>query len=1140
MTASARTNLFMSRPLPILLFLLSLLAASLPAQQIDLTGWFPFNPVGPVAARTAVDASDLLVDVPGEDPAQVVDRRGFLVVGPDGHFYFSNTGRRARFFGTNLTFHSNFPPNSDAPQQPGEYRDTVPADAAEQLATRLARMGVNLVRFHHMDSQNRPGGIWDPAFPNDTQHLDPLQLRRLDHVIYQFKRRGIYTNLNLHVSRFFRSGDGVVESNRFQPSRYNKGATQFDPVMIELQKKYASDLLGRVNPYTGLRLADDPAVAFIEITNEDSLLYSFRNDWLNHDPARPETLPPSYSAQLDTLWNQWLRQRYGETAALAQAWRGGEGDTTNRLNNPGFEAGLESWTRNLISGAQASFSVAAEGAHQGAQAARVEVTGATGTIWHVQLLQRGLTIETGQRYEVTFAVRATPGFRVQVVVQQDISPFTFYHDLGTFSPTGQWQVISTSFRSNFTDVGRTMLVFNLGAATGTVWLDAASFATLVPQGLGEDESLAAGNVRRPRRADLARYSDARARDLARFYFELERDYFDQMAHHVRDVIGARGLVAGTAPFWFYPLDTEIQARLDFVDNHIYFDHPSWPSVPAWSPTGWVMRNRPFASDPFPSLFNIAASAVAGKPFTLSESNQPFPNDYQAEWLLWMSAFGNFQDWDEVLQFDYGGRPDAYFAAVSRNFFAIAGNATQAAQMPVAARIFLGAQNRPAAGRLDLVAGHEELLLAGPTISAGAYFQTHGVAAAQAFRTALRIARFEPGSAPQYTLGAAPPAVLVSDNGELTLDRSDPAQPVFQVNSASLQALAGFLAGKTIRLPHVTVALAAGTAPFAAITLQPVDARPLAASERLLLSVLTRHQNTGMVWNSARTSVDDRWGNAPTPVEPAAGALTLRLKPGATFRVFALDAQGNRTDQLGGGRDEFQMNLHTGQHRTVWYELVADAGSAAAARPAVNRGGVVNAASNRAPLAPGMLISIYGTNLAGTTASATRFPLPVEMAGTSVLIGGRPAPLLYISPTQINAQAPFTVLPGEADLVVNSESGPGAPERVTVEAAAPGIFVVAPGTARRGDYVSVFATGLGMLVSPLAAGVPATVLPTATPVTATLGGLPAEVTYAGTAPGFAGLYQVNVRIPPDASPGASSLALQAAGRSSNPVSLTVVP
>ncbi len=1087
-----------------------------------------------------MDASDLLVDVPGEDPAQVIDRRGFLVAAADGRFYFTNSGRRARFFGTNLTFHSNFPPHADALQQPGEYSAAVPPDAAEQLATRLARMGVNLVRFHHMDFGNRPQGIWDPAFRDDTQHLDPLQLRRLSYLISQLKRRGIYSNLNLHVSRFFRSGDGVVEYNLFQPSRYNKGATQFDPLMIALQKKYASDLLGYVNPYTGLRLADDSAVAFIEITNEDSLLYSFRTDTLNYVPGRPETLPPYYSAQLDTLWNQWLLKRYGADAALAQAWQAADSaGSANFLRNAGFEAGLDGWTRNLISGAQGAFSAVSEGAYEGAQAARVQVTGVTGTNWHVQLLQRGLTVEAGRRYEVSFAVRSTPGFRVQVVLQKDIAPFTFYEDLGTYSPTGEWQVIRASFRSNVTDAGNTQLVFNLGAATGTVWLDAVSFAVLVPLGLEEGESLAAGSVRRPRRADLGRYSDARARDLVQFYFEAERDYFDQMAHQVRDVIGARGLVTGTGPFWFYPLDTEIQARLDFVDNHIYFDHPSWASAPAFSPTGWMISNRPFASDPFTSLFNIATSAVAGKPFTLSETNQPFPNDYQAEWLLWMSAFGNFQDWDEVLQFDYGARPDNYFADVWRGFFAIAGNAIKAAQMPVAARIFLGSQNRPAAGRLDLVAGHDELLLAGPATTAAGYFQAHGVHAAQAFRTLLRIARFDAGSAPQYSLGAAPPAVLTSDNGELTLDRTAPAAPIFQVNSASLQALAGFLAGKSIRLPHLTVALAPTTAAFAAVTLQPVDGRPVAASGRLLLSVLTRHQNTGMVWNSARTSVDDRWGTAPTLIEPTAGAITFRLRPGAAFRVFALDAQGNRTEQVAEGRDEFEMTLLTGQHRTAWYEVVAEPASAPGPRPAVNRSGVVNAASYRAPLAPGMLISIFGANLARTAASASAFPLPVEMLGTSVLIGGRPAPLLYVSPAQINAQVPFVPL-GEADLVVNSENGPGAAERVPVEAAAPGIFAVRPGMVRRGETVSVYATGLGALAAPLAAGVPAPALPAAAAVTATVGGAPAEISYAGTAPGFAGLYQVNVRIPAAAVLGASTLALQVVGRSSNSIAITVAP
>jgi hypothetical protein len=78
------------------LFLLGLLLQTTShSQQLDLSTWFNFNPNGPVVAGSAVDASDLLVDSPGENPSTVIDRRGFGRASSDGHFQFTNTGSRA-------------------------------------------------------------------------------------------------------------------------------------------------------------------------------------------------------------------------------------------------------------------------------------------------------------------------------------------------------------------------------------------------------------------------------------------------------------------------------------------------------------------------------------------------------------------------------------------------------------------------------------------------------------------------------------------------------------------------------------------------------------------------------------------------------------------------------------------------------------------------------------------------------------------------------------------------------------------------------------------------------------------------------------------------------------------------------------
>jgi trimeric autotransporter adhesin len=188
-------------------------------------------------------------------------------------------------------------------------------------------------------------------------------------------------------------------------------------------------------------------------------------------------------------------------------------------------------------------------------------------------------------------------------------------------------------------------------------------------------------------------------------------------------------------------------------------------------------------------------------------------------------------------------------------------------------------------------------------------------------------------------------------------------------------------------------------------------------------------------------------------------------------------------------------------------------------------------------APGSLIAIYGLNLALQPASANP-PLPPDLGGVSVSIGGIPAPILYVSPSQINVQAPFKTLLGSAAIAIDTPSGPANPGQITVTAAAPAIFrcsnclnqgmietpdgnVPAYGieAAHPGEYVSIYCTGLGDVSNRPADGAPAPFGPpyseTLVTPAVTIGGVPAVVQFSGLAPGYAGLYQVNVLVPENA-------------------------
>jgi uncharacterized protein (TIGR03437 family) len=216
--------------------------------------------------------------------------------------------------------------------------------------------------------------------------------------------------------------------------------------------------------------------------------------------------------------------------------------------------------------------------------------------------------------------------------------------------------------------------------------------------------------------------------------------------------------------------------------------------------------------------------------------------------------------------------------------------------------------------------------------------------------------------------------------------------------------------------------------------------------------------------------------------------------------------------------------------------VAPARVTALGRPAVAAGGVVSAASYAPGLAPGSLASIFGASLAGgATAQAAR-PLPLQLAGVRVLLDGRAAQLIYASDRQVNFLVPSSLAEGETSLVVATPLGDSPAVRVPVLTYLPGLFFD-PGSGlgavlQRGEFLEVYATGLGPVRPSSIVGLEETL---AAP-NVLVDNQPAEVPFSGLAPGFPGLYQVNVRLPRGLAPGPHKLGLEIGGRRANEVTV----
>ena len=226
-----------------------------------------------------------------------------------------------------------------------------------------------------------------------------------------------------------------------------------------------------------------------------------------------------------------------------------------------------------------------------------------------------------------------------------------------------------------------------------------------------------------------------------------------------------------------------------------------------------------------------------------------------------------------------------------------------------------------------------------------------------------------------------------------------------------------------------------------------------------------------------------------------------------------------------------------------------------AAPAIFSKGVVSAATYKAETSPGALASVFGSGFASQNIGST-FPLGTTLAGVSVKVNDKLAPVLYITPGQVNFQIPWETSIGTATVTVIVNGKTSAAVSVPVSIAAPGLFVSSAGRAavqnagsstnspsnpaKVGSTVTAYLTGSGPVSPSVADGAPSPT-PAAqvtSSVSATIGSASADVSFAGLAPGFVGLLQMNIVVPSGLANGTYPLAVTIAGEKSNAGSISI--
>jgi len=844
-------------------------------------GMFPFVPSYD-APENVVNMSHLL-----EAPA---GKHGRIRV-KDGHFV--NDKGRVRLHATNLTGPANFPTHAEA----------------ERLAARLARFGINCVRLHYFDSSYgtfmlpHEQGILTEDFRTRRQ-FDAERRDRQDYLLAQFKKRGIYVDMNLHVARTLDARDGFAPSTPWA----NKGADQFDPRIIEMEKEYARELLSHVNPYTGMSYLKDPVVAVVELNNEDAL-------WREYLNGAMDRLGEPYVTVFRNQWNDWLLKKYGGNEKLQAAWKqqmqplGDEMIAEGKFNGIVVPDG-KTW---ILDKGQAKATVAAEGG-----ALRVTVT-KKGNEFFPKIYRR-VAVEKDVPYTVSFRIRRVKGAAGEVgfAVADRRKGWSSLGVLTRLAPTTKWTEHTFAFYAadsvpkaeiQFTRFGEGVYeIDDLSFKTGGASMDVSGFS---PE-KGEIPIVPARGCAAP----------AMTRDFYQFLCDTEHAYWTGMREYLQKDLGLEAPVSATQLGYSPP---HLQAEMDFVDNHAYWCHPSVNK-------NWSIRNKAMVNARGGCILGLAGERVAGKPYTISEYNHPYPIYYGAEGQPMLRAYGALQGWDGVFEYSYNNRQNAE-PDHNEYFFSIAARTDVLAHFPACAAIYLRGDVKESATRLVAnlpYAEYFDRLVKSCRVSQGIAQASGGKMPAE-LGLVHHVAVDVTGKTKAAVAGRPPyqpQSIITSDTGELIWNCEIPGAGVWTVDTPNTKLFTGFPKGRAFDLGGVKIAVGETKLGWATISLTSHDATGFGEkgrAARILLAATGLCHNGGAKFTDHGDGTiscrDEDWGHGPTVNEGIPATITLPA-PAARTTCRALDERGEpKADvPVTADADGHAVVAIGPSYRTVWYEI----------------------------------------------------------------------------------------------------------------------------------------------------------------------------------------------------------------------------
>lgn len=837
---------------------------------------FPFVIPGDDSEKSITDRSQLLDEAWSESE--------FVKV-KDGHFYVGD--KRLRFWGMNVCFGANFPTH----------------DEADKLAPHLAKLGINAVRFHHMDMQNAPNGLWSHVDKNGVRQFSKEMIDRLDYFLAKLHENKIYADINLHVSRTLTTEEGYPQAKDMPWfAAANKWVMYYDRDVQKEVKRFCEAMLLHKNPYRkNRRRVDDPGIGLVEMLNENY----FSNKGYDLYRRMPERFQKSFIQR----WNEWLVKKYENDKAVDASWAKDQPKMGKVLvSEATWKKEFEGWRIHAPNtGMTTKFNVPFDAGSGKNKAVRLEPIKLTPQDYSHQLAFPEITTTEGEFLTLSYWVRSDKKreYRAEFISSKDDR----WRDLGlveTLHATEKWEKVERIINVKESIEKEVFLLFTVGQSLvpiefAEIRLQQGALANQRPK----SQSLTSMDIGIPE----AGWPFAAHGDMKQFMIDTEIEWVKELKAFLQDDLEVKVPITASQANYHHPVIN--QHVNDFVDLHNYWHHPIFPSDAPWSQDRWTVGNDPMEADPgragWPrnSLLMRMGWGYEGKPMTLSEWNYPEPSPYSTGCVPMAAMLAALQDWDGIFFFDYDAfhryddkEESPYFRNSAHNHFSFNGQPVKLAAFSQFGNLFLRGDLKP---------------LTDTKLSTPFEPIDGRLSLKHRLRTKLDAKPYKPKNIPDTADFSTPTkSVQWTSNPDKNLG-------AIQLNTKASRGVWGTIADSKYSVGGIKIETGSIKPNYGMVLLSSVDGQSLESTDKIILLSTSHSENKNMKWNEERTSVGKDWGTGPTQVTSFDAKIEWQTQ--AKWECYSLDGTGQRKKSIpvkyGNGSVIFDISRND---KTLWYEL----------------------------------------------------------------------------------------------------------------------------------------------------------------------------------------------------------------------------